>query len=178
MQLASVNKAPVQKTRNRKAISAGEVATYIKIGRQKVAGSEYDPYAKRKDPTDYMRRDALAIANWFNSNRVGWDIFKYLKVLREIQDLQYGPALYWKNLLKATLTPVHFRAAESWALRHKAGDYVDVALSPEVRDNVFAVLNSTLRLSKRPEPYRAMLDVLRFAFFGLVTDDSDNALDL
>lgn len=167
-----------EKTLNRRSISPGEVATYIKLGRQRVAGTEYDPYAKLKDPTPRMLKDAMTIAQWFNHNRVKWGIVYYLTVLKDIQDIQYGPALYWKKVLEGELTPTQMKAAESWALRHKSGDYVDVGLAPEVRDRVFRTLDTRLRLRKTAEPYRAMLDTLRFAFHGLMTDERGGALDL
>lgn len=178
MKVVNRNEAPLNKTRNRKAITPAEVATYIKLGRQRVVGSKHDPYSRFKDPTGLMMRDAMTIAQWFNHHRVRWDIVRYLAVLKDIRDIQHGPALYWKKLLQANLTPVHFKAAESWAERHKAGQWVDVRLSPEVRDNVFAILNAKLKLQREVEPYQAMLDVLRFACYGLQTNDPDNALEL
>lgn len=174
----SYNGQLAESTLKRRAISAGEVATYIKLGRQRIAGSAYDPYAKLKDPTPKMLKDAMTIAQWFNHSRVAWGAVHYLQVVKDIQDIQHGPALYWKKVLQEQLTPLQMRAAESWALRHKMGDYVDVGLSIEVRDKVFGALNPKLKLSKHAEPYRAMLDVLRFAFHGLPDDDTDNAFEL
>lgn len=176
--MLAYNAALAERTLKRRPLSAGEVATYIKLGRQRVAGSEYDPYAKLKDPTPRMLKDALAIAQWFNHNRVRWGNVHYLTVLKDIQDIQYGPALYWKKVLQEQLTPTQMKAAESWALRHKSGDYVDVGLAPEVRDRVFGALDPKLKLRKSEEPYRSMLDTLRFAFHGLMTDERGGALEL
>jgi hypothetical protein len=159
-------------------ITPAEVATYIKLGRQRVLGTKHDPYARYKDPWGPMLRDAMTIAMWFNQNRKRWTEIRYREVLRDIRDIQHGPALYWKKLLQRNLTPLHFKVAGSWAERHKAGDWVDVRLSPEVRDSVFAALNTKLRLHKEVEPYQAMLDTLRFAFHGLQDDHPDNALEL
>jgi hypothetical protein len=174
----NINTELADKTLNRRAISAGEVATYIKMGRQRVAGSEHDPYAKLKDPTPRMMKDAMTIAQWFNSNRAKWGSVHYQTVLKDIQDIQYGPALYWKKVLQEELTPTQMKAAESWALRHNAGDYVDVGLAPEVRDRVFGALDTKLKLRKTEEPIRSMLDTLRFAFCGLMKDERGDALDL
>lgn len=172
------NGSLAEATLKRRAISAGEVATYIKIGRQKVAGSVYDPYSSLKDATPRMLKDAMTIAQWFNHNRAQWGAVHYQQVVKDIQDIQHGPALYWKKVLAEQLTPLQMRAAESWGMRHSAGDYVDVGLSIEVRDKVFGALNPKLKLSRDAEPYRAMLDILRFAFFGLPDNDPDNGLDL
>ena len=173
--------APVAKARKlavRAAIQPAEVATYIKLGRQRVLNTKHDPYSRYKNPTGQMMRDAMIIAQWFNANRVRWNVARYLEARKEITDIQKGPSYYWRQLLSAHLTPVHLKVAESWAERHKAGQYVDVRLSPEVRDNVFAVLDRKLRLRNEKEPYQAMLEVLRFAFHGLPAAGMDNELEL
>lgn len=159
-------------------IGADQVATYIKMGRQKVLDSAYDPYAKLKNPTQAMVKDAMAIACWFNAMRRHWTEKQRMSAYLMVSDIQFGPQLYWWTVLKSNLTPVHFKAAESWAERHKTGQWVDVRLHPEVRDCVFSLLDARLKLRKEKEPYQAMLDVLRFAFHGLQTNDSDNALEL
>jgi hypothetical protein len=164
--------------KRRFGIGADQVATYIKLGRQKVQGTVYDPYAKFKNPTQLMVRDAMLIASWFNQMRTRWTVQEKLNAYGMITDIQFGPQHYWRTVLERNLSGQHFRAAESWAERHKSGRYVDVSLSPQTRDSIFALLNSRLRFDKKPEPYRAMLDILRFAFHGLPSDDPDNALEL
>lgn len=154
------------------------MATYIKLGRQRAKDSRYDPYARLIHPLNRMLKDAETIANWFNANYRKWDFIMYQCMVKEIRDIQYGPALYWKKVLQTELSPMTFKAAESWALRHKAGDFVDMALANQARDTVFKVLDTKLKLRHANDPYRALLDVLRFAFFGLLDDDPNNAFEL
>jgi hypothetical protein len=159
-------------------VGAEQVATYIKMGRQRVEGSAYDPYAKYKNPMQAMVRDAMIIASWYNANRKRWTIEQRARVYLMINDIQYGPAIWWRTLLKEGLTPVHYAAAQSWAERYNRGQWVDVRLHPEVRDCVFSLLNTRLKLHKEKDPYTAMLDMLRFAFHGLAKAGKDNALEL
>lgn len=160
------------------ALSGAQVATYIKLGRQKVMGSAYDTYARYKNPTQAMLKDAMLIASWYNGSKRQWTTEQRVNAFRMIRDIQKGPAFYYHTLLRLNLSVNHMLAAASWANRHNAGEYVDVSLCVEARDEIFSVLNPKLRLDKSPEPYWAMLDALRFVFHGLPTENPDGALHI
>jgi hypothetical protein len=170
---------PTVKTRRKHGASAQEVLTYITQGRARVLGTRYDPYKSFKKPAKKMAEDAMVIASWFNSRRRRWDDKQVMRADAVIIRIQHGPQRYFQTLFRNGLTTEQHTRAQQWALREFtfAGS-VNMDADLALRNDLYMLLDKKLGLVKKDEPYKVIMDVLRFTYYGLKDMSGDDWSDL